>query len=178
MTKIDIIDIKRVITEILRLWRKTLITPCKRSVARGKGVCVILILLNSSTLLFGQEISGIVYELNDEKPVEFVSISITGKNVNTVSDKNGKYTLQINPDYYNDTLRFSRIGYNLYEIKVSDFLELNNGNVVLKRKISNLEEVVVDTKKTKNRSVAQRFWGWLTSCRNKEDGSCDQKEKN
>jgi len=33
----NLIDMSRVVTVILRLWRKTLITPCKRSAARGKG---------------------------------------------------------------------------------------------------------------------------------------------
>ena len=132
-------------------------------------VFFILILLKNSTLLFGQEISGTIFEMDDKAPVEFVNISITSKNVATVSDKNGKYTLQINPEYRNDTLRFSSIGYHSYCVKVSDFMKLNNWNVTLEKKVNNLEEVIVRSKKNKEKRFMQRVWGWFTSCRKTSD---------
>lgn len=94
---------------------------------------IILFLLSSNVLLFGQSVSGIVFETTGETPVEFVNIGIVGKNIGTVSDQNGKYTLQINPEYQNDTLRFTCIGFHSYSVKVSDFIGLGNGNVSLKK---------------------------------------------
>ncbi|MDR2011109.1 MAG: carboxypeptidase-like regulatory domain-containing protein [Bacteroidales bacterium] len=110
---------------------------------------IILFLLSSNVLLFGQSISGTVFETTSEMPVEFVNIGIVGKNIGTVSDQNGKYSLQINPEYYNDTLRFSCIGFHSYSVRVSDFISLNNGNVSLKEKFHELTEVVVRPQKIK-----------------------------
>ena len=133
------------------------------------SIFIIFILLNNNVLLFGQEISGTVFEMNDETPVEFVNISITGRNVGTLSDKDGKYTLQINPEYHNDTLRFSSVGYHSYSVKVSDFMELDSKNVSLEKKIDDLKEVLVRSKKNREKKFMQKVWGWFTSCRTKTD---------
>jgi hypothetical protein len=114
---------------------------------------IFLLLLSSNTLLWGQQISGNVFEMNSEIPVEYVNIGIVGKNVGTISDQNGKYTLQIPPQYHNDTLRFSCIGYHSYSVKISDFMKLNNGNVSLEKRLYNLTEVVVRPKKTRQRTL-------------------------
>ena len=104
-------------------------------------------------LLFGQSISGTVFEKNGENPVEYVNIGIVGKNIGTISDLNGKYTLQFDTEYYNDTLRFSCIGYHSYSVKVSDFIKLNNGNVNLEKRLYDLTEVVVRPKKVKQKTL-------------------------
>ncbi len=114
---------------------------------------IILFLLQSSVLLLGQQISGTVFEKNSDAPVEFVNIGIVGKNVGTVSDQNGEYALQIDPQYYNDTLIFSCIGYHSYFVRVSDFIHLNNGNVNLEKKEYELAEVVVRPKRIKEKTL-------------------------
>ena len=116
-------------------------------------VTIILFLLSSNALLFGQQISGTVFEMNGETPVEFVNIGIVGKNVGTVSDRNGNYTLQIPPEFHDDTLRFSSIGYHPYSVKVSDFINLNNGNVRLEQRAYDLTEVVVRHRKFRERTL-------------------------
>ena len=79
---------------------------------------IILLLLSSNVLLYGQKISGTVLEMNSDKPVEYVNIGIVGRNIGTVSDQNGKYTLDIKSEHHDDTLRFSCIGYHAYSVKV------------------------------------------------------------
>ena len=116
-------------------------------------IFIILFLLSSNVLLFGQTISGIVFEKNSDLSVEYVNIGVVGKNIGTVSDHNGKYTLQIDPEYQNDTLRFSCIGYHPYSVKVSDFISLNNGNVKLEKRLYNITEVVVRPKKIKQKTL-------------------------
>ena len=53
----------------------------------------IIFLLSCNVLLFGQQISGTVFEMDSNLPIEYVNIGIVGKNIGTVSDQNGKYTL-------------------------------------------------------------------------------------
>ena len=63
-------------------------------------IFIIVLLLSSNVLLWGQQISGSVFEMNSDIPVEYVNIGIVGKNVGTVSDHNGNYTLQLDSEYY------------------------------------------------------------------------------
>jgi hypothetical protein len=114
---------------------------------------IILFLLICDVSLWGQQISGTVFEMDSNLPIEYVNIGIVDKNIGTVSDQNGKYTLQINSEYINDTLRFSRVGYKSYSVKVSDFINLKNKNVALEKKQYDLTEVVVHPKKTKQKTL-------------------------
>jgi len=102
-------------------------------------------------LLFGQQIFGTVIDFKDGKPVEFVSIVITGKNIAAVSDKDGKFSLKISPDFHNDSIKFLRVGYHTYDVKVSEFIERDNYNVSLKKNVNDLEEVVVQIKRLRKR---------------------------
>jgi hypothetical protein len=114
---------------------------------------LIFLTISSNVLLYGQTISGTVFEKNSVIPVEYTNIGIVGKNIGTVSDQNGKYTLMINSEYYNDTLRFSCIGYYSYSVKVSDLINQNNGNVNLGKKEYKLAEVLVRPKNTKQKRL-------------------------
>ena len=109
-------------------------------------ISIIFFLISSNMVLLGQTISGTVFEINSDLPIEYVNIGIVGKNVGTVSDPNGRYTLLINPENHNDTLRFSYIGYRSYSVKVSDFIDMNNGNVSLEKKKYELAELVIRPK--------------------------------
>ena len=114
---------------------------------------LILFLLSSSVALCGQTISGTVFDKNSNLPVEYVNIGVVGKNIGTVSEQSGKYTLQIDDEYQNDTLRFSCIGYHSYSIKVSDFMNRNDGNVTLEKRTYDLTEVTVRPKKLKQKTL-------------------------
>jgi len=114
---------------------------------------IILFLLSSNLMLFGQQISGIVFEMDGETPIEFVNIGVVDKNVGTVSDRNGNYELQIPAEFHDDTLRFSSIGYHPYSVKVSDFINLNDGNVRLEQRIYDMEEVIVRPRRLRERTL-------------------------
>jgi len=124
---------------------------------------ILIMMFQINIIALGQQISGTVTEMNGDIPVEFVNIGIVGKNVGTVSDRNGKYTLQVNPKYQDDTLRFSSIGYRTYSVKVSDFLKLNNGNVSFEKMTYDITEVVVRPQK-----VNQKILGITTKNKSKK----------
>ena len=113
----------------------------------------LFLVVGSNVLLYGQTISGTVFERNSETPIEYVNIGIFGKNIGTVSDQNGKYTLQINPEYQNDTLIFSCIGYHSYSVIISDFINLNNGNVNLEKRKYDLTEVVIRPRRVREKTL-------------------------
>ena len=114
---------------------------------------ITFLFLGSNILLFGQQISGTVFETNSDIRIEYVNIGIVGKNIGTVSSQNGEYTLQINSDNHNDTLRFSCIGYHPFSIKVFDFINMNNGTVELEKRLYDIAEIVVHPKKIKQKTL-------------------------
>lgn len=114
-------------------------------------------------LLYGQTISGTVFEMNTDITVEYVNIGIIGKNTGTVSDQNGKYTLQIKSEHLNDTLIFSSIGYHAYSVKISDFINMNNGNVDLEKRLYDLSEVSISPRKIKQKVLGSNKKNFLSA---------------
>jgi hypothetical protein len=110
------------------------------------SICSIAQFLLIFCSAFGQKQTGIVINENDKKPIEYVNIGVIGKGIGTNSDINGKFDLNIDNQYNNDSLRFSSIGYKSYTIKVSDFKQLQNKSITLKEKLCELKEVIISPK--------------------------------
>ena len=107
----------------------------------------------SFNIVYGQEYRGVIHSKANNTPIEYVNVGIIGKNVGTVSDINGNYALQLDPQFDNDTLMFSCIGYYPSSVKVSDFKNRNNQNIFLKERIFELAEVVVRPKSYKQKTM-------------------------
>ena len=118
-----------------------------------KTLIFIFFLYCSNALLYGQVLSGSVVEMNSNIPVEYVNIGIVGKTIGTISDENGRYTFQISPEYHNDTLRFSCIGFHSYSVKISDFINMHNWIVNLEKREYELAEVVIRPRKVKEKTL-------------------------
>lgn len=104
---------------------------------------MILILLLNCYTIFGQNISGVIINEKSKLPIEYVNIGIARKNIGTVSDLNGKYSLSLDSQFDNDTLLFSSIGYLPFSIKIADLKKGGNRNVFLKEKVYEIKEVTV-----------------------------------
>ncbi len=96
-----------------------------------------------TNMLFAQKYAGIIINKNTGKPIEYVNIGVLGKNIGTVSDMNGNYSLTIDPQFDNEVLRISCIGYYPVSLKVSDFKSLKSANIYLEVKIFEIPEVVI-----------------------------------
>lgn len=114
---------------------------------------MILILLLYCNSIFGQSISGIVFNEKNRLPVEYVNIGIAKKNIGTVSDFSGKYNLLIDSQFDNDTLLFSSIGYLPFSIKILDLRKRENQNIILKEKVYELKEVIVTPRTFKQKTL-------------------------
>jgi len=88
--------------------------------------------------------TGFVLTRKDKKPIEFVNIGIIGKGVGTTTNKDGRYNLTIGDQYFNDSIRFSCIGYKSYTAKVSDFMNRNDSIITLDEDLYTLKEVIVN----------------------------------
>lgn len=85
-----------------------------------------------------QKVSGIVVEDPSNEPLIGVAIAVKGTTIGTVTDVDGKFSIQVPVD---KTLTFSYLGMETQEIKVKS--GMSNLTVVMKKDAMNLEEVVV-----------------------------------
>ena len=82
---------------------------------------LILLLLFCSSGISGQCQKGRILSSETRSGIGFASVGIVGKNVGTVSDGEGNFTLDIDEIYDDDSLRFSMIGYYPKSVKVSQY---------------------------------------------------------
>jgi TonB-dependent starch-binding outer membrane protein SusC len=101
-------------------------------------ICNLFLLwtILSGSVMVAQTIKGVVSD--ESGPIPQVNVNIKGTTINTVTDLNGKFT--INNVDSKAILVFSYIGYISQEVSVSGRSELS---VRLKLDVSNLSEVVV-----------------------------------
>ena len=113
-----------------------------------RNVSLVVILLGMSTLgLIAQvKVSGIITDSNKE-PLIGVNIIINGTKIATISDFNGKYSIQA-PNS-NSVLAFSYIGFKTEEVKVGTKTIIN---VSLEEDAKMIDEVVVVAYGTQKKS--------------------------
>ncbi len=104
--------------------------------------------------LFSQKtIIGTVLNREDRKAIEYVNIGIRGKEIGTVSNLKGEFSLQIPANNQNDTLTFSCIGFEPLHIKIADLSDNKKQDFLLKEKVTNLNELVVKPKRFKTKRL-------------------------
>jgi hypothetical protein len=92
---------------------------------------------------------GIIVDSTSYNTIEFVCVGIIGKDVGTISNEMGFYNLTIPKQYFNDTITFSRIGYQTKFVIAKDLIERKNIKTVLIPKNTELGEVLISSKGTK-----------------------------
>jgi hypothetical protein len=119
--------------------------------SKTRLIIILYFLIYNSVL--GQNLSGIVINEKSKLPVEYVNIGVIGKNAGTVSDINGKFNLFIDPQFEEDTLLFSSIGYFPYSIKISELKKREDQTVLLKENVYQLNEVIVHPKRIRQETL-------------------------
>jgi len=112
---------------------------------------LIFIFIICCNTLIAQHITGIVINAETKQPLQYVNIGIIGENVGTVSGLNGSYNFKVGPEYDNDTVLFSIIGFSPKLIKISDLKKSTDNVVALNEKVYAMAEVVVRPKKIKRK---------------------------
>jgi len=108
---------------------------------------LLLLLFCNVGFMFSQSIRGVVSCQANAQTVAFANIGIVGKNVGTVSDVNGNFSINIAPEFENDTLLFSCIGYSPVKVKISDLSHANVNRVYMQESMTALKEVLVKPRK-------------------------------
>lgn len=119
---------------------------------------IILLLFIIPCKLFGQNIyNGKIIDSNTKEPLAYVNIGILEKGLGTVSDKNGYFKIHLDEKYDEDTLRFSMIGYQTQDIKITDFKNKfsDSSTIALAQKIIELPEITIRKKNFKRRTLGR-----------------------
>ncbi|MFD2514356.1 carboxypeptidase-like regulatory domain-containing protein [Pontibacter locisalis] len=116
-----------------------------------KLLLIALISFCSFTFAEAQDLTlaGTVTKGGDGEPLSFVNIGIRNKNVGTASDEKGKFVFKLSKEHLQDVLTFSAIGYEELSVPVRELVESQPLKVVLKEKVTALQEVVVKSRKMK-----------------------------
>lgn len=117
-----------------------------------KFITTGVLLLCISGIIHSQTISGVVKD-EDNNPIEFANIGIVFKDVGTVSDYNGKYSINITGQSATDTLKVSCIGYESFSISVAEFRKLETKTIFLAKKVYELKQVEVKARLLKQKTL-------------------------
>ena len=116
----------------------------------SKYVLFLLVLILNYVSGFGQtELIGQVIDALTEEPIPYVNIGLVDENIGTVSDEQGYFQLEIDPlQYSQSNLRFSMIGFESKTYVLQEYLQKELLIIPLTEESTELEEVVVYTKRT------------------------------
>jgi TonB-linked SusC/RagA family outer membrane protein len=96
-----------------------------------------LLLVHSPLIAQTSAVTGTVVSVADKSPLPGVTVALKGKTQGTVTDSDGKFTINAEPS---DVLVFTFIGLETYEQQVGDSREIN---VSMTENIESLQEVVI-----------------------------------
>lgn len=113
----------------------------------GIKVVLLFFVLFSSGRGYSQSLKGKVFSNSTQTGIGFVNVVIVGKNIGTVSDRDGNFTIELDNIFNSDSLRFSIIGYESETLSILQFSEDSTKTVFLDLKVYKLLEVSVIHKK-------------------------------
>ena len=110
------------------------------------GLLIFALLLPK--LFFSQTQSGQVLSSETKSGIAYVNVGIIGKNIGTVTNEYGNFTITLDKINDKDSLRFSMIGYESKVFLVSQFKEDSIKDVYLVPRSYYLTEVKVFSHRT------------------------------
>ena len=122
-------------------------------------ILIVFYFLLNLGICFGQTYTGKISDKYSKNEIEFVEIGILNHEQGTISDIDGKYTIDLANCKDNDTLRFSHVGYRYIDFKVSEYKQKIDKDITLQPKDDYIETIIVDHKKFKQKTLGNNFEG-------------------
>lgn len=115
------------------------------------GICFLLLLFNN---FYSQKLDGIVSSEN-EKSISGVVVGVEGENLGDVTDEKGFFSIDLTTVDKNKNLIAYLGGYEPFKIKISDYLNRSNHDIILKEKviINNIQQIVLTPQKTYEKNL-------------------------
>lgn len=112
--------------------RKEAINPARNETAVTKTADTVRLI----------RFSGKVIDRKDNKPVEFTSVYIKDRNIGTMTNVDGNFTIKLPERILDDSVYFSCIGYRLLRKRIGD-MAMNNNLIALEVSAIPLKEIKV-----------------------------------
>ena len=120
-----------------------------------RTILFIIIILAVLSQLRAQEniiVSGLIVDSLTHEPVVYVNVGISEENIGTISNELGEFNFSIPEKDKNEYLTFSRIGYFTKRLRINEFLNHADVRIVLSPKITELQEVTINARGTKQKT--------------------------
>jgi hypothetical protein len=132
----------------------------------------LLLFLIPTLFGFGQvTIDGQIVDAQTKEPLPYVNIGLVDQNVGTVSDDQGFFEFEVNPQEYGQAvLRFSMIGFETKEYPLNDYINQELFFISMAEETTALDEVMVSSKRTQfetkvlgNKTTSQMIYASFTT---------------
>jgi len=113
-----------------------------------KLICLVVVFFQPCIITAQNRISieGVVYDEYDY-PIPYASVGILKKNIGISSTEEGTFKFYISNNELSDVIEISSIGFEPFEITVQNFIGLKDKTFILKEKITELNEVSIESPK-------------------------------
>lgn len=116
-------------------------------------ICLVLVLASAHLCH-----SRTVLSESTGEPVIYASVGVINRNLGTVADTAGNFSLQIPPEFVNDSIRISSIGYVAKTFAVKDIKSIPD-TIFLSEDVRMLSEVVVKPQRIKHKTAGRKGAG-------------------
>lgn len=111
-----------------------------------KKIKFTLLFILFTITFHAQKISGKILDENSN-PISEVRIGIENEEIGDVTDSNGNYTVDLTNIEEAKKIKATSAEYEVFIIKISDFVKSQNHTINLKKKAINLDPVIINPKK-------------------------------
>jgi len=129
----------------------------------------LILILYSQLYSQNIELKATLSDLKTKKAIPFANIGIFHKNIGTVSDQNGNFSIKIPKKYAEDSLKISHISYETIKVAIN---EIKKDTIFLKSSEKQLEEIFISNKKIKRKKIGVKTHNpllWAASISKKND---------
>lgn len=106
----------------------------------------IFLLILSCNFFSSQIITGKIFSEENNQPISYAKVGVVNTNVGDFTDESGSYKIDLSNVDKSKIITVQLGGYFTFEQKIQDFLDSNNYNIILKEKISDIAEIVINPK--------------------------------
>lgn len=117
-----------------------------------KYILTLTFIIHCGLYSNAQRLQAKILNIENNLPIEYVNVGVTGKNIGTISNNDGQFEISIGNQNDNDTLKFSSIGYLPLIIPIREFKFQNLQVIYLRPIIYELKQVDVIPKKYRNKT--------------------------
>lgn len=114
---------------------------------------LLFLTLSYPLTIFSQCLTGRVLSSETSEGIGFVSIGIVGKNIGTVSTKDGNFTINVDKGFDNDSLRFSMVGFCSKSLCIKKLRDTTERDINLDPKSYELGDVNVVYSKPRKKLI-------------------------